>query len=264
MTLLLLTGWHFWRIRKDGGLAVVEVHRSASPQVHDSATPRVYDSKNPQVGESEERLYSWPLVMWIELATLLFVVVVLMMMALLFDAPLREQANAAFPENPAKSPWYFLGIQEMVSYSAFAGGFLIPVLFIIFLISIPYIDREKKYTGIWFSGSQGMRIFGLSVLFSFLITGLLIFVVIQFGWIKNWFEDVPAVIIMFVNPATISSLFYIAWSVFISRKTKSARMAAIALFTCAMTGFIIYTSMGIWFRGPNWEFYGSFSQWPTM
>ena len=39
-----------------------------------------------------------------------------------FDAPLKEVANPLVPENQAKAPWYFLGIQELVSYSAFAGG----------------------------------------------------------------------------------------------------------------------------------------------
>ena len=63
------------------------------------------------------------------------------------DAPLLEQANPAFPENPAKSPWYFLGIQELVSYSAFSGGLLIPVAYLVFLFSIPYMDKEDRHAG---------------------------------------------------------------------------------------------------------------------
>jgi len=248
LTLLILTGWHFWRIRKDGGLS--------SPQVHESTSHLAV--------KNDQRFYSWPVLMWIELAILLFITTVLILMALLFDAPLREQANPAFAENPAKSPWYFLGIQEIVSYSAFTGGLLIPLLFIVFLISIPYIDKETKYTGIWFSGNTGKKIVVFSVLFSFIITVFLVFIVIRFGWLKEWFDNVPGFIVMLVNPATLSTLLYISWSVLISRKTKSARMAAIALFSCAITGLIIYTATGIWFRGPNWEFYWSFSHWPVM
>ncbi len=92
--------------------------------------------------------------MWAELAILLLTVAALLVMAFLFDAPLRERANPDFAENPAKSPWYFLGIQELVSYSAFAGGVIIPVLFLVFLISIPYMDREEQNIGIWFSGTS--------------------------------------------------------------------------------------------------------------
>jgi quinol-cytochrome oxidoreductase complex cytochrome b subunit len=252
LTLLILTGWHFWRVRKDGGIS--------SPQL----TEQVNKSASSRTNENDQRFYSWPVLMWIELATLLFITTVLVLMSLLFDAPLREQANPAFAENPAKSPWYFLGIQEIVSYSAFTGGLLIPLLFIIFLISIPYIDKEVKYTGIWFSGGAGKKIVGISVLFSFIITVFLIFIVIRFGWLKEWFDNVSGFIVMLINPATLSTLSYISWSVIISRKTKSARMAAIALFSFAITGLIIYTAIGIWFRGPNWEFYWSISQWPVM
>ena len=248
LVLLLLTGWHFWRIRKDGGLACGEVSKSASPQVH----------------KSDEEFYSWPVLMWIELAVLIFIITVLLVIALLFDAPLKEQANPAFAENPAKSPWYFLGIQELVSYSAFIGGFLTPILFIIFLISIPYFDKETKYSGIWFSGNLGKKIIGYSVIFSFVVTVSLIFIVVRFGWLREWFNNVSGFIVMLINPATLSILSYISWSVFVLRKIKSARMAAIAVFVCAITGLIIYTVMGIWFRGPNWVFYWSSSQWPLM
>jgi quinol-cytochrome oxidoreductase complex cytochrome b subunit len=112
VTLMVLTAVHFWRIRKDGGIS-----RPA--------------------GQTEEKFYSWPVVMWAELAILLLTVAALLVMAFLFNAPLRERANPDFAENPAKSPWYFLGIQELVSYSAFAGGVIIPALFLVFLISIP-------------------------------------------------------------------------------------------------------------------------------
>jgi len=277
LTLLILTGWHFWRVRKDGGISSPQVNETeilrtgeakfqsrTDPTVRGDLTEQVHQSASSRANENDQRFYSWPVLMWIELATLLFITTVLVLMSLLFDAPLREQANPAFAENPAKSPWYFLGIQEIVSYSAFTGGLLIPLLFIIFLISIPYIDKEVKYTGIWFSGDAGKKIVGFSVLFSFIITVFLIFIVIRFGWLKEWFDNVSGFIVMLVNPATLSTLSYISWSVLISRKTKSARMAAIALFSCAITGLIIYTAIGIWFRGPNWEFYWSISQWPVM
>jgi quinol-cytochrome oxidoreductase complex cytochrome b subunit len=239
VTLMVLTAVHFWRIRKDGGIS-----RPA--------------------GQTEEKFYSWPVVMWAELAILLLTVAALLVMAFLFNAPLRERANPDFAENPAKSPWYFLGIQELVSYSAFAGGVIIPALFLVFLISIPYIDREEQNTGIWFAGAEGRRLTLQSLGFSFIITVLFVYVLVRYGWFRDWLPDIPQVIIMLVNPATLSALFYILWAVGIRRRTGSSRMSAIALFTCIMTGFIIYTAIGIWFRGPNWDFYWSVSQWPVF
>ena len=290
LTLLVLTGWHFWRIRKDGGIASPRVCKSASPQVHESASPQVRKSTSPQVLESaspqvrksaspqvhesaspqvhesdgaDQKLYSWPVLMWIELTVLLFVAAVLLVMAFLFDAPLREQANPMFSENPAKSPWYFLGIQELVSYSAFAGGVIIPLLYIIFLISVPFFDKDEKYSGIWFSGQKGKIIMLFSILFSAVVSILLLFIVVKYGWLREWFESVSGFVILMVNPATVSAFLYIIWSVMIGRTTNSTRMAAIGLFTCAMTGLVIYTVTGIWFRGPNWEFYWTPSQWPV-
>jgi quinol-cytochrome oxidoreductase complex cytochrome b subunit len=239
VTLMVLTAVHFWRIRKDGGI-----------------------SRPPE--QTEDKLYSWPVVMWAELAILLMTVAALLVTAFLFDAPLRERANPDFPENPAKSPWYFLGIQELVSYSAFAGGVIIPALFLVFLISIPYMDREERNMGFWFSGAAGRRLAWQSFGFSMVTTVLFVFILVRYGWFRNWFPDIPQVIIMLVNPATLSALFYIIWAVGIRRRTGSSRMSAIALFTCTMTGFIIFTAIGIWFRGPNWEFYWSSSQWPVI
>lgn len=246
VTLLVLCGVHFWRVRKDGGIS-----RPVAVEKDEKAV-------------QEEKLPAWPVVLWAELSILLLTLAALLIMAFLFDAPLREQANPAFPENPAKSPWYFLGIQELVSYSAFAGGIIIPLLFLTFLFSIPYIDKENRHMGTWFSGPGGLRITWQSVLFTLLVTLLLAFIMIRFGWLRDWFPGVPHVIVMFVNPATLSGLFYILWARWVKIRTRSLRMSAIAMFTCAMTGFIIYTAIGIWFRGPNWEFFWSASQWPTV
>ena len=248
VTLMVLTAVHFWRIRKDGGIS-----RPTGQTVQAAGDDRV-----------SEKFYSWPVVMWAELAILLLTVAALLVMAFLFYAPLRKRANPDFAENPAKSPWYFLGIQELVSYSAFAGGVIIPVLFLVFLISIPYLDREDGNMGTWFSGTAGRRLTWQSLGFSLITTVLFVFIIVRYGWFRSWFPDIPQVIIMLVNPATLSALFYITWAVWIKRRTGSSRMSAIALFTCTMTGFIIYTAIGIWFRGPNWEFYWSSSQWPVF
>ena len=52
-------------------------------------------------------------------------------MSLLFRAPLEELANPAKTPNPAKAPWYFLGLQELVSHSALLGGVVAPTLMVL-------------------------------------------------------------------------------------------------------------------------------------
>ena len=200
---------------------------------------------------------------WVELSVFLLLVAVLLIMALFIDAPLLEKANPANPENPAKSPWYFLGIQEMVSYSAFTGGVLVPFLFLVFLISIPFKDREEKFIGYWFSGREGRKVTLSSFLFAFFIVYLNLWIYIDLGWLRDWFPDISQWWVLLFNPASLISLFFILFSVWTAKRTGSTRMASIALFTAAVTGLIILTILGIWFRGPNWDFYWSHAQWPA-
>ena len=180
------------------------------------------------------------------------------------DAPLLERANPSFPENPAKSPWYFLGIQELVSYSAFAGGFLVPVLYLVFLFSIPYKDREDRYVGDWFSGKQGLKLVFVSAGFSLLVVVIQLFIVIRFGSLRDWFPGVSQWLVMLINPATITAILFLIVAEVTFRWKKSSRMAAIVLFTCSFVALVVFTVVGIWFRGPNWEFYWSSSLWPVL
>ena len=71
-------------------------------------------------------------------------VTTLMAISLFFNAPLEEMANPAVTPNPAKAPWYFLGLQELVSHSALLGGVVVPALMVIALLAIPYIDRNPS------------------------------------------------------------------------------------------------------------------------
>jgi hypothetical protein len=180
--------------------------------------------------------------------------------AFFFDAPLKEQANPMLPENPAKSPWYFLGVQELVSYSGFAGGIVVPLLFIVFLVSIPFKDREDHHIGVWFSSSEGKKISLYSMFFAVAFTVSLLFVNVNYGWLCDWFRGFPQLVVLVVNPGILMAFAYVVWSHLIWRTTRSTRYAAIALFTCAVVGFVLLTVVGYWFRGPNWEFFWLKSQ----
>jgi quinol-cytochrome oxidoreductase complex cytochrome b subunit len=244
LSMLILLGIHFWRIRKDGGLS----------------RPLKYAGEKG----STNKWLAWPVLMWTELGLFLLVLVVVLFIALVADAPLLEQANPAFPENPAKSPWYFLGIQEMVSYSAFAGGLLIPVLYLVFLFSIPYRDRDDRFVGIWFTGQRGLKVVLRSAVIAFLLVVVQLFIMIRFGWLRSWFPGISQWFVMLINPATITGGLFILMAEIIRRKGQSSRMAALSLFTSTFVALLIFTAIGIWFRGPNWEFFWSQSQWPVL
>jgi len=185
------------------------------------------------------------------------------LLGLLFDAPLKEMANPNVPENPAKAPWYFLGLQEMVSYSAFMGGIAIPAIILFGLALIPFVDREKEESGVWFSGARGKKVALLSLLVGVVCAVSMVALPVNFGWLRNWFPGIPQLMVIFFNPGTLLTAMYALWSLAVLRKTQSTRLSAIALFTCFLVGFAVLTYVGTNLRGPNWEFYWSESEWPV-
>ena len=102
----------------------------------------------------EAQVQAWPAALSRELLLFLLTVAVLSVLALLFNAPLEEPASALHPPNPAKAPWYFLGLQEMVSYSAFWGGIGIPGLLVALAVAAPYLERTPGGEGTWFHHSR--------------------------------------------------------------------------------------------------------------
>jgi quinol-cytochrome oxidoreductase complex cytochrome b subunit len=245
---ILFTGWHFWRIRKSGGLNLPDrVDQIVLAKDH-------LKEDKTNLKKNEYLLFSWPIALWAEISIFLVSLAVLSIFAFFIDAPLKELADPAMPENPAKAPWYFLGVQELVSYSSFGGGILVPLLITIALISFPYVDREDKNTGLWFAGSVGLRTALYSGIFSFLVIIILISILAGFGWVRDWFPSIPTSVLILINPGVITSLIFAVYALVIVKQTQSKRIGIIALYTCILTGFALFTLVGIWFRGPDWEF----------
>lgn len=280
LILFIFVGVHFWRIRKDGGLTKPDIYE---PKPSDSNLMGIPDNKGgifptnktdgimelaqgrtPAVDKAvENSVLSWPNLLVAELAVFVATLAGVVVFSFFIDAPLKELANPLIPENPAKSPWYFLGLQELLSYSAFMGGVGLPGIALLGLALIPYLDREQDYIGIWFSNKQG-KLVALQALVAGTIVniGLLVFTV-NFGWFRNWWPKVPQLLITLINPGNIWVGFMIAWSLWVIKKTGSTRMGAIALFTMFLVSYVIFTAFGTLFRGPNWAFFWSTSQWPV-
>jgi quinol-cytochrome oxidoreductase complex cytochrome b subunit len=276
LLLVALMAVHFWRIRKDGGLAkpidadqrVAASLRETYP-IFSEAPQKTYSlaavvrGRTPAVGAGPEHsVPSMPHLMVGEAAVFMLTIAVSVILALFLDAPLKEVANPAVPENPAKAPWYFLGLQELVAHSAFMGGMGIPLIVLIGLGLIPYLDRETEGTGVWFGGPGGGRLVLRSAIFGLAAVVLLEALVIRFGWIRQWWLGAPQLVITLLNPGTLLTAVYAAYSLSCLRRYDSTRAGALALFTCFVCGFVVLTVIGTYFRGPNWDFYWSPSQWP--
>ena len=98
--------------------------------------------------DSAQKVFSWPDLVYVELICLVVVMAVMIVWSIYLKAPLEEPANPTDSPNPAKAPWYFLGLQEMlVYYDPWLAGVVLPSLIIVGLMAIPYIDVNPRGNG---------------------------------------------------------------------------------------------------------------------
>ncbi len=280
LAMVLLIGVHFWRIRKDGGLGRTGLAQSpagkgAPPQGTAAAKPQdapqksyglmcIVKDRTPATNvDPVDTVPSWPYLLNVELLVFVAVLGLCLLVALMADAPLKEAANPSVPENPAKAPWYFLGLQEMVSYSAFVGGIVVPTLVLIGLCLVPYLDMEPENLGIYLDGRSARRTAFASLIYGAVMAILVVAVPIKFGWVRQWFPDINQMAVIVTNPGILLTLAYMVWSIYVYKRSASTRRAAIALYTCFIVGFIILTYVGSELRGPNWDFYWNKADWPV-
>jgi hypothetical protein len=188
---------------------------------------------------SSEYVMTWPEGIFRALVACEVIAIVLVTMSLFWDAPLEGLADPMQTPNPAKAPWYFLGLQELLHYfPPVVGGVLIPTLVIIALIIIPYFNVNIEAEGLWLRDrARRLRIFSVVLL------ALIVFLI---GF-EVWAILVPTVI--------IGALMFLA-----ARQAASGSPRWLALRPLSfwiMTWFLItaslLTAIGTFFRGPGWS-----------
>ncbi|HEX9778688.1 MAG TPA: cytochrome b N-terminal domain-containing protein [Geopsychrobacteraceae bacterium] len=158
LAMLAVLALHLWRIRKDGGLAASEA-------------------------AGDDKLAAAPWLYRAEGGVAFSVLAALTLLALLIDAPISERADPSHPPNPAKAPWYFVGIQELISHSALIGGIIVPIVIALFLLLLPLLDRSTSPGGRWLAGDRWIW----SLMFLLLLAGQIICIIIG-QWLRgpNW------------------------------------------------------------------------------
>src|SRR6266849_8333499 len=102
------------------------------------------------VGDPGPQLMTYPHLLLRETIVFQVLVVAMVLVALFWDAPLEQLANPLVTPNPAKAPWYFLGLQELLHYFApLVAGLLIPTLVVIALVVIPYFNVNIRGEPLW-------------------------------------------------------------------------------------------------------------------
>ena len=93
-----------------------------------------------------------------ELVTALMAVAFVLVFSALFNAPLEMKANPGLSPNPAKAPWFFIGLQEMLLHvHPFFAVLVIPLLMLVGLLVLPYLNDAPTAGGVWFYSEKGRR-----------------------------------------------------------------------------------------------------------
>ncbi|RJR19900.1 MAG: hypothetical protein C4581_04340 [Nitrospiraceae bacterium] len=98
--------------------------------------------------ERTEKKYVWPDLAIMEFLTAVLLTIILLVWALLVNAPLLEIANPGISQNPSRAPWYFVGLQELLVYfDPWMAGVVIPLIIVFCLMIIPYVDNRPEGGG---------------------------------------------------------------------------------------------------------------------
>jgi hypothetical protein len=215
------------------------------------------DRSSPQADQGpEDTLFSFPVVLLWEIVILLGLTLGLSLFSLLKQAPLEEIANPMVTTDPAKAPWYFVGLQELLEHMhPTLAGVIIPGLLIGFLILLPYLDSTRSGQGIWFGSPRGRRI----VLWTFLYTVIVMpaFILLDNAFsLREMLRDVvPLWVAQGLLPAAIIAFLVLLPVFFLLRSRPSRHELFLALFTVMIVSAVVFTISGFLFRGPGFKLY---------
>ena len=197
---------------------------------------------SPHVTAKDDALVmTWPETLFRAAVAIEALSIVLVLLALFWDAPLEELADPMQTPNPAKAPWYFLGLQELLHYfPPVIAGVLIPTLVIVALVVIPYFNINVEAQGVWLRDKM-RRLQIVGVVVAALVALLLV--------MRVWVILIPTV-------AVAGFLFLAAASLPDSPGRFRRWLVSKPLSFWIMTWFLIQASVltvvGTFFRGAGW------------
>src|SRR4030081_1285479 len=106
----------------------------------------------------EDTAMVWPHLLVIEFIAAMLWFIGLFIIAAAFNAPLQDHSTPDCTPNPSKAPWSWLNLQELLLHmDKGLAGVIVPTIWIVFMMAIPYIDRSREGVGIWFTSPRGLR-----------------------------------------------------------------------------------------------------------
>ena len=196
---------------------------------------------SPHVKANDDALVmTWPETLFRAAVAIEILAIVLVLLALFWDAPLEELADPMQTPNPAKAPWYFLGLQELLHYfPPVIAGVLIPGMVVVALIVIPYFNINIEAEGVWLRDrTKRLRIAMIAV--GALTLSLLL--------LQVWAILTPTVVVagfMFLAAATTEPAGRF-------RRWLVSKPLSFWIMTWFLIEATVLTVIGTFFRGAGW------------
>jgi quinol-cytochrome oxidoreductase complex cytochrome b subunit len=230
--LLLLMPFHFWRVRKAGGLVV----------------PRTPE-ENP--GTKGEMVPTIPNLILRELVVAAVLIAFIMLLAIVYDAPFGAKANPGLSPNPTKAPWYFAGFQELLLHIHPLFAFVVvPLTIAGILILLPYIPYDENTAGVWFASHRGRQMAKVAAVIAIVFTPLFVLADDLLFDFAAWMPGIPPVVSSGLLPAAMILAALGGFYILMKRKYSATKNEVVqAVFVFLVFAFIILTITTVWFRG---------------
>ena len=231
IALLMLLAFHFWLVRKVGGVILPR-------GVGTDAAPR-----GPLVPTS-------PGLTQREGVVALAVVAAVLLLAAVANAPLLAEANPGMSPNPAKAPWYFMGVQELlVHLHPLFAAFVIPLVALVLLFALPALAGGASPSGSWFESPLGARLAGWSALAGALLCGAAIVLNEPLRRAPPWIPGLPPEVRGGLLPALALAGAVAAVGLVAKRRGANRIESIQAMFSFVLAAFVVLTATGVLFRG---------------
>ena len=190
----------------------------------------------------EEQVQTYPELLFRVAVALEILFIALVITALLFNAPLEGLADPSHTPNPAKAPWYFLGLQELLHYfPPVVAGVLAPGLVVMALIVIPYFNINIEAEGLFLKDRERRL-----TIFAIVAIALTIFLLVF-----DVYVAIPGTLIVAALMALAAYSSPQSPSAF--RRYLTAKPLSYWIMTWFLIELVVLTAVGTFFRGPGWS-----------
>ncbi|MDP4229639.1 MAG: hypothetical protein Q8916_04450 [Bacteroidota bacterium] len=190
--------------------------------------------------EETETVMTVPNLVVREIIAFMILVIVLSLLSLFFNAPLEWEANPQHTPNPAKAPWYFLGLQELLHYfPPIVAGVILPMLVVLALVAIPYFNVNLKQEGMWKQHRPQTLVVALITI------GAMCIVLLIFDVYAMLVPTLVMTVLMLIPYFVHSEKGFIGW--------LGTRPVQWWIMTWFVLIVVVLTAIGTLFRGPEWS-----------